>query len=269
MRVEGKYVLGTEREIAEIVLFEILNLQKKDKRIFSVDFALADEAFFSAEGINLESIFLSSKKKSRLFGIKPIDTGFHSSLDELMIDSYGGGNGKFVSLRKEDNNFQRVMRLMSMIREVMERCILLPYSYYLIGEFQKDVIELLGYIKTDDAQWVRKINQYNYHVAEIRDYESFDMETYICQGQVDLTDYLNDDGTYDKDAVNIIHSYYGSVSEFTKCCSNDNDRCQLLAEMIFETRDLSDTSFAKYKDLKIAYSEVESQITKERCRIMM
>lgn len=99
----------------------------------------------------------------------------------------------------------------------------------------------MGWEKTDDLQYVRKIEQGVYHIAEARYAED---KYLICNGTVTIGDYLDDTGNYDKECKSLICSFYSSVEAF---CDNYKDievREWILAEMIFEERPYYETDWS-------------------------
>ena len=88
-----------------------------------------------------------------------------------------------------------------------------------------------NWIKTDDLQYVKKIRNGVYKIAEARYAED---RYIVCRDKVIIANWLDSDGNYDSDCVEIIKVYYGSVDEFKEKWINSDMREQVLAEIIFE-----------------------------------
>lgn len=97
IRIEGKYILGTAKEIAELLVGNILNEDKiitysSVNNFRDCDFAIVENQI---KDKSLVEIYESS---DCFFGIKKIQTGFDSNDLELFADYYGGGAGVYHSI---------------------------------------------------------------------------------------------------------------------------------------------------------------------------
>lgn len=111
MRREGKYILGTVTEIAEVIIqesFEFDFEELTEGRLKAYDFAVADVS----ENQSLQEIALSS---SGWYGIKQIDTGFDSYGYDLITDYYGGGSLQHGYIEAEDSRITCIKIVESMI----------------------------------------------------------------------------------------------------------------------------------------------------------
>lgn len=90
---------------------------------------------------------------------------------------------------------------------------------------------LNGWTKTDDLQYVKKIDDGIYKIVEARYAED---KYIVCKGKIVIKNWLDSDGNYDSDCVEIINTYYSSIDDFHKKWADLNMREQVLAEMIFE-----------------------------------
>ena len=99
---------------------------------------------------------------------------------------------------------------------------------------------MIKWTKTDDLQYVKKINREKYKIAEARYAED---KYILCKGEVDITEFMLEDGTYDSQCKSIINSYYESVEYFKECYADEETQNQILAEMIFESTPYYDTKY--------------------------
>ena len=99
---------------------------------------------------------------------------------------------------------------------------------------------MIKWTKTDDLQYVKKINREKYKIAEARYAED---KYLLCKGEVDITEFMLEDGTYDSQCKSIINSYYESVEYFKECYADEETQNQILAEMIFESTPYYDTKY--------------------------
>lgn len=90
---------------------------------------------------------------------------------------------------------------------------------------------LNGWTKTDDLQYVKKIDDGIYKIAEARYAED---KYIVCKGKIVIKNWLDSDGNYDSDCVEVIKAYYESVDDFHKRWADLDMREHVLAEMIFE-----------------------------------
>lgn len=56
----------------------------------------------------------------------------------------------------------------------------------------------------------------------------------VCKGKIVIKNWLDSDGNYDSDCVEVIKAYYESVDDFHKRWADLDMREHVLAEMIFE-----------------------------------
>ena len=97
------------------------------------------------------------------------------------------------------------------------------------------------WIKTDDMQYMQKINDLEYYFVEARYAED---KYLICKAQINLADYMDDDGEWDKECQSIVKIYYESFMDLVEVCYGDEDTLRrLIAEMIFETMPYYDTDY--------------------------
>lgn len=95
----------------------------------------------------------------------------------------------------------------------------------------------------DENRWsaiCKKINKEKYKIAEARYAED---KYLLCKGEVDITEFMLEDGTYDSQCKSIINSYYESVEYFKECYADEEAQNQILAEMIFESTPYYDTKY--------------------------
>lgn len=90
---------------------------------------------------------------------------------------------------------------------------------------------LNGWTKTDDLQYVKKIDDGIYKIAEARYAED---KYIVCKGKIIIKNWLDSDGNYDSDCAEIIKAYYESIDDFHKKWTDLDMREHVLAEMIFE-----------------------------------
>lgn len=90
---------------------------------------------------------------------------------------------------------------------------------------------LNGWTKTDDLQYIKKIDDGIYKIVEARYAEG---KYIVCKGKIVIKNWLDSDGNYDSDCVEIINAYYSSIDDFHKKWADLDMREQVLAEMIFE-----------------------------------
>ena len=88
-----------------------------------------------------------------------------------------------------------------------------------------------NWIKTDDLQYAKKIRNGVYEIAEARYAED---KYIVCRSKVIIANWLDSDGNYDSDCVEIIKTYYDSAENFEEMWSDMDTRELVLAEMIFE-----------------------------------
>lgn len=101
-----------------------------------------------------------------------------------------------------------------------------------------------GWIKSDDFQYIKHIANGAYNCIEARPVD-FGTDNYIiCQSIVNIYDYVNADGSYDADGVEIIKTYYGRVEDFNY--EDEEFKNQVFAEMVFE-----ETSYADCDNFKM------------------
>lgn len=127
-----------------------------------------------------------------------------------------------------------IRNLTSLFKKDITNCgqdpnfILNAYSF-MTNEANKDNV---GWIKTDDYQYTKKIGNGYYHFIEARYIED---DCYLlCEDIVDIKDYFNKDGSYTDECKEIISFYYGNEQNFNNAYLNEEFREQVLAEMIFE-----------------------------------
>lgn len=93
MKIEGKYILGTAKEIAKVLLADVL----KDEHInvtssfYNCDFVIAEDL----ENGDLATLYHNS---GGWCGIKNIDTGFDVDDLELFANCYGSSGGTYDCL---------------------------------------------------------------------------------------------------------------------------------------------------------------------------
>lgn len=92
------------------------------------------------------------------------------------------------------------------------------------------------WIKTDDLQYVRQVEEYVYELAEARYIGPADKDSYlIVSSRINIRDWLNsDDGSYTDDCVEIIKAFHSSIEAYEQAAKNADVGYQYLAEMIFE-----------------------------------
>ncbi len=95
MRAEGKYILGTVREIAKYILQNILEEKEPNikAKFIDCDFSIIDD--YEKEN-DLKNIAFNV---NGWYGIKKLTTGFDNGdgLD-IFADYYGGGNGVYEQI---------------------------------------------------------------------------------------------------------------------------------------------------------------------------
>lgn len=90
----------------------------------------------------------------------------------------------------------------------------------------------MDWIKTDDFQYCRKIEENKYKIIEAN---YCDGKYAINEGKIiNLKDWIRD-GSYTKECASIISSYYSDIKEFENSCGDIDARKQILAEMIYES----------------------------------
>lgn len=111
---------------------------------------------------------------------------------------------------------------------------------YIPDYVKEDLFLLAGisspFIKTDDAQWARKVSDHCYELIEARDEGA-------VTGLIDLGDYG------DEEINDIISLYYGSPDNFMGDYLDAGVRERLIAEMVFESTNVSELSY--FQDMKI------------------
>lgn len=91
------------------------------------------------------------------------------------------------------------------------------------------------WIQTDDLQYVRQVEEYVYELAEARYIGPADKDSYlIVSDRIHIRDWLDDDGSYADDCVEIIKAFYSSIEAYEQAAENADVGYQYLAEMIFE-----------------------------------
>lgn len=118
MRREGKYVLGTPKELAEYIVdksFKFNGALIGNYELKPYDFAVADE-LIDLNKSTLEEIKASS---SGWYGIKQIETGFDFCGIELFADYYGGRCGQYETLDYDYGRNECVMVITEMIINVL------------------------------------------------------------------------------------------------------------------------------------------------------
>lgn len=95
-----------------------------------------------------------------------------------------------------------------------------------------------SWVKSDDFQYIKHIAYGAYNCIEARPVD-FGTDNYLlCQSVVNIYDYMNADGSYDEDGIEIIKTYYDKVEDFNY---EDKDfKNQVFAEMVFEETSYSD-----------------------------
>lgn len=106
--------------------------------------------------------------------------------------------------------------------------------------------------KTDDLQYVARTGEDSFYIIEAR--EAGDKHI-VCNGLVNIKNWLDSDGEYDADAVGIIKSYYESVDNFHANYTNPDTRKQILAEMFFES-----TPYSEWDYRLVGESDVEQAL---------
>lgn len=97
------------------------------------------------------------------------------------------------------------------------------------------------WIKTDDMQYMQKIDSCRFYFVEARYAED---KYLICKAEINLADYMDDDGEWDKECQSTIKMYYESFMDLIQACHGNEDTMrQLIAEMIFETMSYTDTDY--------------------------
>lgn len=101
----------------------------------------------------------------------------------------------------------------------------------------------MDWIKTDDFQYCRKIEENKYEFIGANYIESDEVYYGICEPkEIDLNDWIKN-GEYTDDCKVIISAYYGGfwdgkehdpIKEFETMCVDIDTRKQVLAEMIYE-----------------------------------
>ena len=93
--VEGKYMYGTIREVAEYIAEELT------EKGFSIPFSKFRDFDFSLEidDVTLQNPLVEEKYKAcEWYGMKHINTGFDSNDMDLIADYYGGGCAQILQL---------------------------------------------------------------------------------------------------------------------------------------------------------------------------
>lgn len=109
-----------------------------------------------------------------------------------------------------------------------------------VTDAYQDTLCELGWIRSDDDQYVRKISDDIYDVVEIRRIITDGKKEYIvCEGAVDVSEYYQN-GIYDPCLDTILMMYYGDIATFESIYKGD-ERLQVIAEMVFETTDYQDS----------------------------
>lgn len=102
MKTEGKYMLGTIKEVATAIAENIIEgnrVTRTSIRNFKdCDFAIPDE--IEATDGSLEMIMDASGGN---YGIKSITTGFDNEDLNLFADYYGGGSGQYDCIFVDDD----------------------------------------------------------------------------------------------------------------------------------------------------------------------
>ena len=91
------------------------------------------------------------------------------------------------------------------------------------------------WVKTDDLQYCRKIDEMHYELIEAS--ECSDGTCLISEPAViDLNDYLDADGNFKREAEEVIRYYHKDTAEFNDACNGSVvSMKQLLAEMVYES----------------------------------
>jgi len=106
------------------------------------------------------------------------------------------------------------------------------YGYKGVGIF----MDYQGsWIKTDDLQYCRKLGPGVYKLVEAVEHD----DGYVMHkpGIVDLSEWADPDteGLYSVKCEDVIRTFYGSIKEFEESYPAQEDRDQILAELIYET----------------------------------
>lgn len=97
------------------------------------------------------------------------------------------------------------------------------------------------WFKTDDLQYCRKVDDGVYELIEANEVDG--MFAISEAATVNVSDFLDENGSYNKEALSIISSYYSgyndgkqhsSLEEFIESYPNKDDQCQVFAEMVYE-----------------------------------
>lgn len=123
--------------------------------------------------------------------------------------------------------------------------------YHDVGILRNNMKEIEKWVKTDDLQYLQKVSDNEYVLAEARYAED---QYIICSGHIDLDDYLNN-GTYSNECVNIIKTYYSTVENFESNYTDYELRNQILAEMLFE-----ETAYYELDYILVPEGEEESAL---------
>lgn len=103
------------------------------------------------------------------------------------------------------------------------------------SECRKPGIPILrNWKKTDDFQYCRKLDKGVYELIQACYIED---SKYAIQraAVIRLEDYLDQEGNYTNEIVDIVNSYYNSADRFKEQVADPDTREQYLAEMIYET----------------------------------
>lgn len=118
MRKEGKYILGTAKEVAEYIVDESFRFNGAligNYELKPYDFAVADE-LIDLNKSTLEEIKASS---SGWYGIKQIEAGFDYQGIDLIADYYGGRCMVCGELELDYSRAECVMVIIEMIMNVL------------------------------------------------------------------------------------------------------------------------------------------------------
>lgn len=101
------------------------------------------------------------------------------------------------------------------------------------------------FTKTDDAQWQAVFDNGYYLIAELRYVDGGESGCILCADMV-VPEELNEEIQLD-----VITSYYNSLHHFQSEYADEDTRRAILAEMIFECKEVEDTMIHTWiKDMK-------------------
>lgn len=102
-----------------------------------------------------------------------------------------------------------------------------------VNDSYAELIEELGWGKSDDNQYIKKLRDGVYRLVQI---SKLPDDSYIVyMNTIILANWMDSDGMYNADCTSIVESYYGSVENFKSEYTDPDDQQQILAEMIFES----------------------------------